>query len=368
MRKVIFLGILFLSGYLMPFCRSQSLLDMPESIIYDSLYNRYLISNYKTGDIIQVDKNGNQSYFVKGKKAIQGLEIVGNVVYVGCGKMIRGFDLKSKALVMDVTVTGVNNLNDITADTSGNLYTGDVFGTKIIKISIKTQKWWVFVNGMGINRPNGLFYDNSFNRILVCSYREHSPIQAINLSDSTVSTLTTSNLTNCDGITKDKYGMYYVTSWETTSIYRYDSTFSSPPKLVYTNSCGPADISYDWIHNALAIPLQDCGTWEIKSLEVPNGIRENLIEFSTGSIDLKQCYPNPATDYTRITFILKKKEKVSLYICDATGRNVSTILNEEKNVGDCSIEVNVRVLNPGIYYYYLKTSTEIASKKMIISR
>ena len=136
MKRTIIIGILIFCGSLITPCRSQNLLALPESIIYDSLHYRYLISNCQTGDIIQVDSNGNQSYFAQGVHAIQGLEIVGNVVYVGCDSLIRGFNLETGAMVMNVHVTGVSNLNDVTADTSGNLYTGDVFGTKIIKVNI----------------------------------------------------------------------------------------------------------------------------------------------------------------------------------------------------------------------------------------
>ena len=251
--------------------QSQNLLSWPESMIYDQSHNRYLISNYQTGDIIQIDSNGTQSYFVQGGNAIQGLEIVGNVVYVGAGQMVRGFDLESAEMVMDVSVTGVSNLNDVTADTSGNLYISDVFGTKIIKVRISDQTYSVFVDGQGISQPNGIFYDKPYNRILVCSYRANSPIQAISLVDTTVSTLATTNLSNCDGITKDTYGNCYVTSWYTNSIYLFDSTFSGTPRSVYHNSCGPADISYDREHGVLAIPLQPCNSWELLPVTPSDG-------------------------------------------------------------------------------------------------
>jgi sugar lactone lactonase YvrE len=249
---------------------NQYLLNMPESIVYDKAHNRYLISNCATGDIIQINSTGKQSYFVKEMNAIQGLEIVANVVYVGAGKSVRGFDLETSEMVMNVPVADISNLNDVTADSSGNLYASDVFGTKIIKVKISDKSYSVFVNGQGIDHPNGIFYDPPNNRILVCSYRANSPIQAISLSDSTVSTLATTNITECDGITKDKYGRCYVTSWQTLSIYRFDSNFSNPPVIFHTNQCGPADISYDWTHDALAIPLQGCNSWEIVPIDSSN--------------------------------------------------------------------------------------------------
>lgn len=248
---------------------AKNKLNKPESVVFDKEHNRYLFSNYSTGDIVQIDKNGKHSILVENMNAIQGLEIVGNVVYVGAGTAVRGFDLTTGKMVMDVQVEGVSNLNDVTADENGNLYVGDVFGTKIIKIRLKDKSYSVFVEGKGIELPNGLFYDKTKKRILVCSFRENTPIQAISLTDSTVTTLAKTNLNNCDGIVLDKFGRCYVSSWETNSTYRFDKDFSQPPVVFYTNKVGQADISYDEVHNALIVPLMQADKYEIVSIDSP---------------------------------------------------------------------------------------------------
>lgn len=254
-----------------PGAGGPNLLKAPESIFYDQAHQRYLLSNYETGNIIQVDGAGKQSVLVENMVAIQGLEIVGKVVYVGARNSVRGFDLETGKMVMNVPVEGVSNLNDVTADDAGNLYAGDVFGTKIIKIRIQDGSYSVLVDGNGIDHPNGIFFDKAQNRILVCSYRKNSPIQSIDLADASVRTLADTNISECDGIVLDKYGRCYVTSWETLSIYRFDKDFSNPPVLFYKNSCGPADISYDSVHDALAIPLMKCNSYVIVPVDPPQG-------------------------------------------------------------------------------------------------
>ena len=43
---------------------AQNLLNRPESVVFDSVYNRYLVSNWTNGSIVQIDSNGVQDYFV----------------------------------------------------------------------------------------------------------------------------------------------------------------------------------------------------------------------------------------------------------------------------------------------------------------
>ena len=213
---------------------AQNLLNRPESIVFDEQNDRYLVSNYQTGDIVKIDMEGNQSYFIRGVDAIQGLEIVDNAVYVGCGYGVRGFDLTTAEMVLDVTVPGVENLNDVTADTSGNLYITDVYGHTVVRVKISDGSYYIFDNDE-ISYPNGILFDAENNRLLMCSFRYNSPIQAINLEDGSVSTVMTTSIHKCDGIARDNFGNYYVTSWVTYAIYRIDSSFSEPPELFYSN-------------------------------------------------------------------------------------------------------------------------------------
>jgi hypothetical protein len=347
-------------------CYGQSLLSMPESIIYDINHHRYLISNCGTGDIIQVDSNGIQSYFVQGKNAIQGLEIVGNVVYVGSGFGVRGFNLESGEMVMDVQISGAANINDVTADESGNIYASEVFGTRIFKVKISTQTYSVFVNGQGISNPNGLYFDEKHNRILVCSYRTNSPIQAINISDSTVTILTNTNMSECDGFTMDKYNRYYVTSWTTNSIYRFDSVFSNPPELVYHNNCGAADISYDSVHNVIAMPLQPCNRWGTLQVIPPIGIQKEGENLLPEKNKLFQNYPNPFNPVTRINFDLPKQGLVTLKIYDVLGREVKTLINEVKSPGKYSVDFNATELSSSVYFYKLECNGFTNIKRMLL--
>ena len=45
---------------------AENYLNQPEGIAFDSLNNRWLISNWANGAIIQIDSNGVQDYFKTG--------------------------------------------------------------------------------------------------------------------------------------------------------------------------------------------------------------------------------------------------------------------------------------------------------------
>ena len=114
---------------------AQNLLNRPESVVYDSLFNRYLVSNWATGNIVQIDSSGVQSYFVTGLGNINGIYISNNIVFAGCITKVRGFNLSTRNTVMDLLIPGAINLNDVTADNSGNIYIADAAKDTVFKFN-----------------------------------------------------------------------------------------------------------------------------------------------------------------------------------------------------------------------------------------
>ncbi len=366
-----------------PALNAQNLLRAPESIVYDSLYNRYLLSNYNTGSIVQIDSLGNQAYFVERQDAIQGIEISGDAVFVGCGYGVKGFDLETAELVLDVTIPGVQNLNDVAADTSGNLYVSDVYGHAIYRIRISDQVYSTFATE-DISYPNGLFFDEVNNRILVCSFRANTPIQAVSLSDSSVTTLMDTNLSNTDGITRDDFGFYYVSSWTTLSIHRFDSTFSNPPEPFYSSGGGIADISYNRKDDVLAIPLMWTNSYVLLPITptlVPDGETVDVPQ----AFALSQNYPNPFNPSTTISFTVPGEagskspsmtgadRRIVLAIYDLRGRRVKTLIDGTCREGLHTVSWDGRdgagdPVTSGVYFYTLRIGENAVTRKMTIAK
>jgi hypothetical protein len=103
------------------------------------------------------------------------------------------------------------------------------------------------------------------------------------------------------------------------------------------------------------------GNFEIFELDSPVdiGIPEKFT--------LHQNYPNPFNPSTVISFELPYDSKVSLRIFDMSGREVSTLINNEFRSADYySVTMNGASLSSGVYFYELRTSKEMQTGKMTL--
>jgi hypothetical protein len=81
---------------------------------------------------------------------------------------------------------------------------------------------------------------------------------------------------------------------------------------------------------------------------------------------LSQNYPNPFNPTTNIKFSIAKDGNVSLKIYDITGAVVQTYVDGFMRAGSYNAEVDASNLASGVYFYTLKTSDFMQTKKMIL--
>ena len=79
---------------------------------------------------------------------------------------------------------------------------------------------------------------------------------------------------------------------------------------------------------------------------------------------LKQNYPNPFNPSTIIQFTASSLQFVTLRVYDILGREVATLVNEEKPAGIYEVEFDGSALASGTYFYQLKIENYIETKKM----
>jgi len=86
------------------------------------------------------------------------------------------------------------------------------------------------------------------------------------------------------------------------------------------------------------------------------------------SVTLFQNYPNPFSNSTVIDYFLPELTNVTIIISDITGRVLKEIQNENMTSGKHSIEVSGEDLEPGYYFYTMRTNAFTETKRMIFMR
>ena len=78
--------------------------------------------------------------------------------------------------------------------------------------------------------------------------------------------------------------------------------------------------------------------------------------------------PNPAKDFTIISYHLPNNTDVQLYIHNVNGQLIQTLIEEKQTAGQHQIKWDLNNLLSGIYFYTLKTENNIVTKKCIINK
>ena len=278
-------------------------LNGPESIDFDPLNNRYLIANSSNGKIMQRSSNGTISQFVGGiSPNPYGIEVVGSTVYACCSGKVLGFDLTTGLQVFSVNL-GATFLNGITHDNSGNLFVTDFTAKKIYRINIANQVFYVFAQSL-TESPNGIIFDEPSNSLVFVNWGSAAKIKRCSLADSSVITILTTSYTNIDGIARKANGDFYISTWGTNSVYKFNNDFSATPALIVSGLSSPADIYYNDLTDTLAIPNSGNNTLTFVGQSTASLLEQNFSEVA--------IYPNPSVNLLFVSSSAKKIARIEL--------------------------------------------------------
>jgi len=97
-----------------------------------------------------------------------------------------------------------------------------------------------------------------------------------------------------------------------------------------------------------------------------NNTNDEIAEYS-----LFANYPNPFNPTTRISYSLKEEGLVTLKVYDVLGKEVATLVNEDKPAGFYEVEFDASTLGglpSGIYFYKMQAGKFTAVNKMMLLR
>jgi len=111
------------------------------------------------------------------------------------------------------------------------------------------------------------------------------------------------------------------------------------------------------------------------NLSVVSGINESDTKQPI-SFSLSQNYPNPFNPITIIKYQIPELSLITLKVYDVLGSEIATLVNEEKPIGNYTVEFDATELSSGIYFYRIQAGSPSAgsgqsfveTKKMVLLR
>jgi hypothetical protein len=106
-------------------------------------------------------------------------------------------------------------------------------------------------------------------------------------------------------------------------------------------------------------------TDSVKLKTVVTGVKPGQQE---ATFNLEQNYPNPFNSKTTIKYSVPESSKVILKIYNLLGKEIETIVSEEKPTGAYEVTWHAGNLPGGVYFYQLNSGGVIETKKMLLNK
>jgi len=262
----------------------------PEGVTYDSVGNRYLIACWNNATIVQVDSNGEQSYYMTGlPQQVGGLHLIGDTLWCAGTHAVLGIQVSTASVVVNIPIPGTSLLNSIVSDTSGYLYVSDGTPNRIYQVSLSDYSYSLFKNNdPEVPFPIGLLFEKETNTLLATiRIGDDGAVARISLNDGSVTQpLSTDNYIAY--LTEDNEGNYYGSFFQTGEVYRYDPTFTDDPFLFVDGLDAPSQLFYHKPALILVVPDYSASTV---------GFYPDIYHMDSDGDSLFDAYDNCPNDY-----------------------------------------------------------------------
>ena len=344
---------------------SAQLYNHPESVVYDPTGQRYLVSNFGDGNIVEVDQNGGQSYFDTTLTRVAGLYLSDGILY--CASNLEpwvgllGYDLATAEIDLFVPIPESNLLNDLAQDDTGHIFITDYWTTGLYRVDLASETHELFAEE-GLHEPNGIIYDATNNRLLVTSTLPGYPLHAIDVTDGSVSVACYTQIPSQDGLAWDYQGQLLISSWYSNAIHRLGPDLGLPAEIVSTGHAGPADISYDAVNGVICVPNYLDHSVDFVPLPPVTAVSDS----PPAPIVFHGNYPDPFNAATTIAYTLAESMTVQLEVFDSRGRLVATLATGLQEAGRHELHWSPRDVASGVYICRLLAGPHVVSEEMVM--
>jgi hypothetical protein len=106
------------------------------------------------------------------------------------------------------------------------------------------------------------------------------------------------------------------------------------------------------------------GFWQLYYQNVVQNVKEDNL--SPTVFELEQNYPNPFNPSTIIKFATPERANVIIKIYDILGGEITTLINQEMDIGWYEIKFNADNYSSGIFIYRMHAGKYVSTKKMLM--
>ena len=247
-------------------------LSSPESVLYDSVADTYLVSNIN-GSPLDKDNNGyitvlspdgkvvTPRFIAGGEKGVtlnapKGMGLVKGVLYVADLDTVRMFDRKTGAAKGEVAIPGATFLNDIAVSgervfvsdsgLKGGAKGFEPSGTDAV-YELAKGKAEAIAKGDALGRPNGLCADGGKVHVVTFGTNELYRLEKGEKVD--VVKLPKGSL---DGLIDLGKGEHLISSWESEVVYKLDARGNATEVIKSVKA--PADLGWDSKRKRVLVP------------------------------------------------------------------------------------------------------------------
>lgn len=141
----------------------------------------------------------------------------------------------------------------------------------------------------------------------------------------------------------------------------YSSAFNFTGYPTYAVICSDKSITWDiWpitpgAEEIRALFTEDCGVMEASSVG------------KITSLEAIQLTPNPAKDFTNLSFYLNEETEMSINVYNALGQTVNQVPSKVYSFGDNNVALEVEKLTKGMYFVQLRSAQGVKTMELMIA-
>lgn len=295
-----------------------------------------------------------------------------NIYYAGYDSGLFKFDGSTWTRYSKINdTTYLKGVRSFVKDSKGNIWFANIGnnGYQLVEFdgsnfSIisngKAEEPKGFLYGLAVDKNDHIWYGTSSNLVMEFdgqNFIPYPPPAGI-------------SLTYISAIAVDNYGNKWICT-DNRAIYKLKGNaytefkFSDMGLSFGQPGSWATDIAVDSRNNLWM--ATDWGILEFNEYGLNSGTTgiENTKEIPV-SFALSQNYPNPFNPTTVIKYQIPKESFVTIKVYDILGRELNTLVNEQKSTGSYEVSFNASSLTSGVYFYKITAGSYTSIKKMVL--